>query len=134
MKTTKMALAVISLLTNSNDVLAAQLKSQNNLKSFNMDDDLVVEEKSDNDDDESLDELNVDTSSSGSEISPSNRKYHWSSDQECDCSPEECECNRCRKPPRCPCGGMGCSKCNCKDEINEVFTKVSCTHEKVCHI
>ena len=42
MKTTKMALAVISLLTNSNEVMAAQLKSQNNLKSHNKD--IVVDD------------------------------------------------------------------------------------------
>ena len=42
MKTTKLALAVITLLGNPEEVMAAQLKTQNNLKSqsYNKDDEL----------------------------------------------------------------------------------------------
>ena len=40
MNTTKLALAVITLLGNNDEVMAAQLKTQNNLKSYNMDNEL----------------------------------------------------------------------------------------------
>ena len=82
MKTTNMALAVISLLTNSNtNVLAAHLK--NHVKTINMDDDLAIEK--DNNDEDVLKDLDT-NSESDEEIKPSNRKYHdWESEEEENC-------------------------------------------------
>ena len=68
--------------------------------------------------------------SSDEEIQPSSRKYHWDSEDDCGCADPPRHC----RPRPCPCGGVGCSNCECKDEIAEVFSKVTCTHEKVCHI